>query len=138
MQGFMSRQPEAFARKILRGHGCADPPPGESRKQLARRYVSEVVNIFGCCVDDACPCARAGVECHSETCGCISKEEAVVAPRKSGRTPSKWTPMPNKPACNNKMGRYKYDEKEVTVFRKNRLRQLRGAGEQNLPQGVVA
>jgi hypothetical protein len=123
MFSIISKIPENHVRDILKGHG--KKPIEGSRKKLAKQYVSEIVDVCGLCLDNGCPCAKAGVECHDATCACIAEEEAAP-PRKSGRTPVKHKPAAKttKAKCQNPNGRYKYDDVGITTFRRGFLRRL--------------
>eukprot|EP00946_MAST-07B_sp_MAST-7B-sp1_P004372 g4372.t1 len=122
MFSIISKMPEKQIKSILEGHG--KKPVGGSRKKMAKQYVSEVVNVCGLCLDNGCPCALAGIECHDATCSCIAEEDAPP-PRKSGRTPAREKPVARaKAKCQNPNGRYKYDDVGITAFRRGLLRRL--------------
>ena len=111
-----------------------------NRGALQRRYMLEVVDKIGLCVDNACPCNVQGIGCHHATCACTCTSNFVpLTPRKSkrmsmgGANDEDLAPINNVVKCSNKLGRYEYDEFGVAKFRKAMLVQLKAHAEMDIP-----
>ena len=112
-----------------------------SRGTLSRRYVAEVVDKIGLCVDAACECVQSGIGCHHATCACVCTSNFVpLTPRKSRRMSmdggggTDESPAPTLVVkCANSLGKYKYDESTVFGYRKAMLKDIQHLWEMDKP-----
>ena len=124
--------------RLLKYHNLSTE--AASRGTLSRRYVAEVVDKIGLCVDAACECVRSGIGCHHATCACVCTSNFVpLTPRKSRRMSMGGGGPDESPAptlvvkCANPLGKYMYDETTVFGYRKAMLKDIQHLWEMDNP-----